>query len=55
MGSLRYRGKEYYSTGKSGTNNATGVKVYEYEAVDDDGRRTGERIWVDARGNIYPD
>jgi hypothetical protein len=52
---VTHNGKHFYATGKGGKVIKTGVQSAEYESVDKDGRRTGERIWVDANGCVYED
>jgi hypothetical protein len=51
---ITYNGEKYYSTGKAGTNSKTGARVWELESYAG-GRRTGRRIWMDAKGNVYPE
>ena len=51
---INYQGATYYATGKVG-HTASGLMSAEYEAVDWNGDRTGERVWVDACNRITRD
>jgi hypothetical protein len=44
--SIRRNGKRYYQTGKLGHRRSDQAQAAEYEAVDGQGRRTGERVWL---------
>lgn len=52
--SLTHGGKKYTSTGKVGKT-SSGEASHEYEAVDNEGRRTGARVWRTASGKVIPD
>lgn len=46
---VTHKGKQFYATGKTGRNNATGEQVAEYEASD------GSRIWANQAGEYRGD
>ena len=48
-------GRDFFFSGKHGTNIATGLPVREFCEVDSDGNETGCRVWVDNDGNQYPE
>jgi len=48
-------GRDFFFSGKHGTNIATGLPVREFCEVDSDGNETGYRVWVDNDGNQYPE
>jgi hypothetical protein len=48
--SIRHGGKVFYATGKLGHRARDMAQAAEYEAVDGQGRRTGERVWLLADG-----
>ena len=50
-----YDGKTLGATGKTGTNRATGQQVREHEVLDDEGRKTGERYWLNSKNHVFPD
>lgn len=45
-------GMTFYPTGKLGCRVSDKSKTAEYEAVDGDGRRTGERVWLLKDGTV---
>jgi hypothetical protein len=49
---IRHEGKTFYPTGKLGHRVSDKVQAAEYEAVDGDGRRSGERVWVLDDGTV---
>jgi len=51
---LVHGGKKHTATGKTGKT-PSGEETHEYEAVDDQGRRTGARVWRTASGKVIPD
>ena len=59
--SLKYKGREYSYTGKEGTHlredkyGKQGVLAYEYERLDSEGHRDGNRVWLYENGNIQED
>lgn len=52
---LKYKGAEYSKTGKMGTDMKTSEKSAEYAELDDEGRRTGNRLWRTEAGRITED
>jgi alkylhydroperoxidase family enzyme len=58
---VKYKGREYHFTGKVGTHPRDsqyakkGETGYEYERLDGEGNKTGERIWQYANGKIQED
>lgn len=58
---VKYKGREYSFTGKVGTHPRDsqyakkGETGYEYERLDGEGNKTGERIWQYANGKIQED
>jgi hypothetical protein len=58
---VKYKGREYHFTGKVGTHPRDsqyakkGETGYEYERLDSEGNKTGERIWQYANGKIQED
>lgn len=50
--SIRHRGKSFHQTGKLGHRASDKTQAAEYEAVDGEGRRTGERVWLLADGTV---
>jgi hypothetical protein len=58
---IKHKGSEYSFTGKTGTHRRDdqyakkGETGYEYERLDGEGERTGERLWVYANGGIEED
>lgn len=56
--SVKYKGRTYHSTGKTGKRISNGKEAHEYEEYEDlntSSKRTGRRVWRDATGEIYPD
>jgi hypothetical protein len=53
--SIHHDGKTYYQTGKLGHRLGDQAQAAEYEAVDGEGRRTGERVWLLDDGTITED
>lgn len=52
--SLVHGGTKHTATGKTGKT-PSGETSHEYEAVDNEGRRTGSRVWRTASGKVIPD
>lgn len=50
-----YNGKVLSATGKTGTNIATGQSVKEHAVIDREGRKTGERYWLNSSNHVFPD
>jgi hypothetical protein len=53
--SIHHDGKTYYQTGKFGHRLGDQTQAAEHEAVDGEGRRTGERVWLLDDGTITED
>lgn len=53
--SIHHDGKRYYQTGKLGHRLGDQAQAAEYEAVDGEGRRRGERVWLLDDGTITED
>jgi len=53
--SIHHDGKRYYQIGKLGHRLGDQAQAAEYEAVDGEGRRTGERVWLLDDGTITED
>jgi hypothetical protein len=50
--SIRHDGKKFHQTGKVGHRASYKTQAAEYEAVDGEGRRTGERVWLLDEGTV---
>jgi hypothetical protein len=50
--SIRHEGMTFIATGKIGHRASDRMQAAEYEVVDDEGRRTGRRVWLLADGTI---
>jgi len=50
--SIRHGNRTYYLTGKIGHRISDQAQAAEFEAVDEEGRRTGERIWLHNDGTV---
>ena len=50
--SIRHGGKTFHQTGKLGHRAGDKTQAAEYEAADEDGRRTGERVWLLDDGTV---
>jgi hypothetical protein len=53
--SIRHDGKTFHQTGKLGHRASDKTQAAEYEAVDREGHRTGERVWLLADGTVAED
>jgi len=51
-GSIRHGDRTYNLTGKIGHRISDKAQAAEYEAVDEDGHRTGERVWLHKDGTV---
>jgi hypothetical protein len=50
--SIRHQGKAFHQTGRLGHRASDKTQAAEYEAVDGQGRRTGERVWLLDDGTV---
>ena len=50
--SIPHQGGTFHQTGKLGHRASDKMQAAEYEAVDEDGRMTGERVWLLGDGTI---
>jgi hypothetical protein len=53
--STRHCGRTFCATGKLGHRARDNTQAAEYEAVDGEGRRTGERVWLLDDGTVTED
>jgi hypothetical protein len=53
--SIQHNGMTCYPTGKLGHRPGDQAQAAEYEAVDGEGRRTGERVWLLGDGTVTAD
>ena len=53
--SVRHGGKTFFQTGKLGHRVGDQAQAAEYEAVDGQGHRTGERVWLLDDGTVTED